>query len=102
MFKTLYHCDRTAARHETGPAAQSRLAYLEHLACRRCHSAGPPGKCGRALSCCYLHESGRYESGGARSSREGSDGIATPRTNHPSRSIFFRATDYAIASAPAS
>ena len=32
MFKTLYRCARTAARHETGPAAQSRLAYLEHLA----------------------------------------------------------------------
>jgi hypothetical protein len=28
MFKTLYRCARTAARHETGPAAQSRLAYL--------------------------------------------------------------------------
>ncbi len=32
MFKTLYRCARTAVRHETGPAAQSRLAYLEHLA----------------------------------------------------------------------
>lgn len=32
MFKTLYRCARTAARHETGPAAQSRLAYLKHLA----------------------------------------------------------------------
>jgi hypothetical protein len=32
MFKTLYRCARTAARHETGPAAQSRLAYLEPLA----------------------------------------------------------------------
>jgi hypothetical protein len=81
MFKTLYHCDRTAARHETGPAAQSRLAYLEHLACRRCHSAGPPGKCGRALSCCYLHESGRYESGGARSSRESRDGMGAPEVS---------------------
>jgi hypothetical protein len=32
MFKTLYRCARTAARHEAGPAAQSRLVYLEHLA----------------------------------------------------------------------
>ena len=32
MFKTLYRCARTAARHESGPAAQSRLAYLQHLA----------------------------------------------------------------------
>lgn len=32
MFKTLYRCARTAARHESGPAAASRLAYLEHLA----------------------------------------------------------------------
>jgi len=32
MFKTLYRCARTAARHENGPAARSRLAYLEHLA----------------------------------------------------------------------
>jgi hypothetical protein len=34
MFKTLYRCARTTARHETDPAAQSRLAYLEHLAGR--------------------------------------------------------------------
>src|ERR1700735_2572150 len=32
MFTTLYRCARTAARHASGPAAQSRLAYLEHLA----------------------------------------------------------------------
>lgn len=32
MFKTLYRYARTAARHENGPAAQSRLAYLERLA----------------------------------------------------------------------
>ncbi|HEY2472514.1 MAG TPA: hypothetical protein VGI45_32315 [Terracidiphilus sp.] len=32
MFNTLYRCARTAARHESGPAAQSRLAYLAHLA----------------------------------------------------------------------
>jgi hypothetical protein len=32
MFKTLYRCARTAARHESGPAAKFRLAYLEHLA----------------------------------------------------------------------
>jgi hypothetical protein len=32
MFATLYRCARTAARHENGPAAQSRFAYLEHLA----------------------------------------------------------------------
>jgi integrase/recombinase XerD len=32
MFKTLYRCARAAVRHETGPAAQSRPAYLEHLA----------------------------------------------------------------------
>lgn len=28
MFKTLYRCARTAARHENGPAARSRLAHL--------------------------------------------------------------------------
>jgi len=32
MFKTLYRCARTATRHENGPAAQSRLKYLEYLA----------------------------------------------------------------------
>jgi hypothetical protein len=32
MFKTLYRCACTAAPHENGPAAQSRSAYLEHLA----------------------------------------------------------------------
>jgi len=32
MFTTLYRCARTAARHENGPAARSRVAYLEHLA----------------------------------------------------------------------
>jgi hypothetical protein len=32
MFRTLYRCARTAARNESGPAAQSRLAYLAHLA----------------------------------------------------------------------
>ena len=32
MFKTLYRCARTATRHESGPAAQSRLKYLEYLA----------------------------------------------------------------------
>jgi hypothetical protein len=31
MFKTLYRCARTVARHESGPAAQSRLEYLAHL-----------------------------------------------------------------------
>jgi integrase/recombinase XerD len=41
MFKTLYCCARTAARHENGPAYRSRLSYLEHLA------AGGAGK--RAL-----------------------------------------------------
>jgi hypothetical protein len=32
MFKTLYRCARAAARHESGPATQSRLADPEHLA----------------------------------------------------------------------
>jgi integrase/recombinase XerD len=32
MFTTLYRCASTASRHENGPAAKSRLAYLEHLA----------------------------------------------------------------------
>jgi len=32
MFKALHRCARTAARHEHGPAARTRLAYLEHLA----------------------------------------------------------------------
>ena len=32
MFRTLYRCGRTVARHENGPAARSRLAYLEYLA----------------------------------------------------------------------
>jgi hypothetical protein len=30
MFKTLYRCARTAARHDNGPAARSRLAYLNN------------------------------------------------------------------------
>jgi hypothetical protein len=32
MFTTLYRCARTAARHENGPAAQSRLANPAQLA----------------------------------------------------------------------
>jgi hypothetical protein len=32
MFKTSYRCANTVARHESGPAAKSRLAYLEHPA----------------------------------------------------------------------
>jgi hypothetical protein len=32
MFKTLYRCPRTVARHENGPLHESRLRYLEHLA----------------------------------------------------------------------
>jgi integrase/recombinase XerD len=32
MFKTLYRCPRTVARHENGPLAESRRGYLEHLA----------------------------------------------------------------------
>jgi hypothetical protein len=43
LFKSLYRCARTAARHETGQAAQSCLAYLEHLA-----AGGPTLHCLRA------------------------------------------------------
>jgi hypothetical protein len=32
MFKTLYRCPRTVARHENGPLQDSRRRYLEHLA----------------------------------------------------------------------
>jgi hypothetical protein len=32
MFKTLYRCLRTIARHENGPIYESRRIYLEHLA----------------------------------------------------------------------
>lgn len=32
MFKTLYCCPRTVARHESGPLHESRRRYLEHLA----------------------------------------------------------------------
>jgi hypothetical protein len=32
VFKTLYRCARMTARHENGPPALSRLAYLKHLA----------------------------------------------------------------------
>jgi hypothetical protein len=32
MFTTLYRCARRAARHENGPAAQSRLAYPAQVA----------------------------------------------------------------------
>ena len=32
MFKTLYGCPRTIARHENGPLCESRRTYLEHLA----------------------------------------------------------------------
>jgi integrase/recombinase XerD len=31
MFKTLYSCPLTAARHENGPLSESRRRYLEHL-----------------------------------------------------------------------
>jgi len=32
MFKTLYRCPRTVARHENGALHGSRRRYLEHLA----------------------------------------------------------------------
>lgn len=32
MFKILYRCPRTIARHENGPLNEPRRAYLEHLA----------------------------------------------------------------------
>jgi hypothetical protein len=32
MFKTLYRCPRTVARHENGPLHESRRCYLEHIA----------------------------------------------------------------------
>ena len=32
MFKTLYRCPRTVARHENGPLHESRSRYLVHLA----------------------------------------------------------------------
>src|SRR5262249_36855649 len=32
MFKTLYRCHRTIARHENGPSNESRRSYLEYLA----------------------------------------------------------------------
>ena len=32
MFKTLYRCPRTVARHENGPLQESRRRDLEHLA----------------------------------------------------------------------
>jgi integrase/recombinase XerD len=32
MFRTLYRCPRTIARHENGPLYESRRAYLDHLA----------------------------------------------------------------------
>jgi hypothetical protein len=32
MFKTLYRCPRTIARHENGPLNESRRSYLEYLA----------------------------------------------------------------------
>lgn len=32
MFKTLYSCSLTVARHEEGPLCESRRRYLEHLA----------------------------------------------------------------------
>lgn len=31
MFRSLYCCPRTIARHENGPLYQSRRTYLEHL-----------------------------------------------------------------------
>jgi hypothetical protein len=69
MFKTLYRCARTAARHENGPAARSRLAYLEHLA-----AGGATLHClrerWRAVSRGCLHEAGRYESSGTSGGRK--------------------------------
>jgi len=32
MFKTLYSCPLTVARHENGPLHESRRRYLDHLA----------------------------------------------------------------------
>jgi hypothetical protein len=43
MFKTLYRCPRTVARHENGPLHESRRRYLEHLAAQgqRCTPSEP-------------------------------------------------------------
>jgi len=63
-FKTLYRCARTAALHETGPVAQSHLAYLEHLArgsatihCRRANA----GVLYRAAFCMNLDDTSPVE-----------------------------------------
>jgi hypothetical protein len=41
MFKTLYRCPRTIARHENGPLNESRRSYLEHLAAEAFSSSHP-------------------------------------------------------------
>ncbi|MEA2817417.1 MAG: hypothetical protein QOI93_5138 [Rhodospirillaceae bacterium] len=64
MFKTLYRCPRTVARHENGPLHESRCRYLEHLAAQGAalHTiTGAPGVIYRAAIWMKLDESGPVE-----------------------------------------
>src|SRR5579864_664800 len=64
MFKTLYRCPRTVARHENGPLQESRRRYLEHLAAQGAalHTLrGAPGIIYRAAIWMKLDESSPVE-----------------------------------------
>ena len=64
MFKTLYRCPRTIARHENGPLADSRRLYLEHLAAQGAalHTIrAAAGTIYRATTLMKLDESGPVE-----------------------------------------
>ena len=64
MFKTLYRCPRTVARHENGPLQESRRRYLEHLAAQGAalHTLrGAAGIIYRAAIWMKLDESGPVE-----------------------------------------
>jgi hypothetical protein len=64
MFKTLYRCPRTVARHVNGPLHESRRRYLEHLAAQGAalHTIrAAAGVIYRAAIWMKLDESGRVE-----------------------------------------
>ena len=70
MFKTLYRCARTAARHDNGSSCTVTTRLPETPRCGRCHSALPARERRCAISCGCLLEFGRHESSGTNGGRK--------------------------------
>ena len=64
MFKTLYRCPRTVARHENGPLHESRRRYLEYLAAQGAALHTISGRSWNHLSRRDLDEAGRIRPSG--------------------------------------